>query len=158
MGIDVTDSVTIDAPRQTVWAALADPGAWGAWNPFVNRVAGTHALDATRTVTGVYGKAEGTSVERCVAYEAGRSIKWLAESDSNGFSGRMATDVTAEFTLADAGAGKTTATARTAFVPQRLFLKLMAPALRGQVAKANRSRLGGLKLYLETGQVAPKGK
>lgn len=156
--IDEQSTVTIDAPRQRVWEAIADPTQHAAWNPFVTRIAGGHALEARRTVTGVYGKGEGTSEERCTAYEAGRRIRWLAESDSNGFSGRMATDVIAEFTLTDAGPGRTTATSRTGFVPQNVMLKLMTPVLRRKVAKSNDSKLRALKLYVETGQSAPKGK
>jgi uncharacterized protein YndB with AHSA1/START domain len=155
--VDVEDVVVIDAPRARVWDAVHDPSKQAAWNPFVDRIDGRHALDAVRQVTGHYGKAEGTSLERCVAYEPGRGITWIAESDSNGFSGTMATDVIAQFTLADAGTGRTEARYRTAFVPQKFYLKLMAPALRGKVAKKNQSTLRALKAYVEAGVTAPKG-
>lgn len=51
--VDVQDAIVIDAPRQKVWDAIADPAKQEAWNPFVSRITGQHALNATRTVTGL---------------------------------------------------------------------------------------------------------
>jgi uncharacterized protein YndB with AHSA1/START domain len=145
--VDITDEVTINAPADRVWKAIADPGEHVAWHPFATSIDGEHALGEVRRCTVLLGRKPATTEERCSAYEETSKIMWTVEQDSSGFA-RMVTDWRTGFSLQTQGPSSTRVRAESLFRP-KLLARLMTPMIRRKFHQTQRAILGGLKQHAE---------
>ena len=140
--VRIEDERYIDAPAAEVWAAIEDPVAHAAWNPFVVRIDGEHRAGAVRTCSVLVGKKVGEVRERCIEAEPERTITWVVEHDTTGFS-RMASNLRTGFTLA-ARDGRTSVIARSAFEPRNLVVRAMLPLIRRKFHATQQAILASL--------------
>jgi uncharacterized protein YndB with AHSA1/START domain len=141
--VRIADELRIDAPIDVVWHAIEDPGAHAGWHPFVNAIAGGHALHEIRSCSVRVGRKPGTTRERCVEREEGAGIAWAIEEDSTGF-GRMVTGWRSGFSLAERD-GQTIVTAHSTFRPKNLLVRAMLPMIRRKFHQTQRAILRGLQ-------------
>jgi uncharacterized protein YndB with AHSA1/START domain len=144
---EIADEVIVNAPVDRVWKAIAEPDEHVTWHPFATRIDGGHALGEVRTCSVVVGGKQGTTAERCSAYDEGSAIMWTVEQDSTGFS-RMVTDWRTGFSLEPQGAGVTRVRALSAFNPKPLTW-LMMPMIRRKFHQTQHAILDGLKQHVE---------
>jgi uncharacterized protein YndB with AHSA1/START domain len=140
--VRIEDERHIEAPPSEVWRAIEDPAAHAAWHPFVIAISGEHRTGGRRTCAVLVGKKTGEVRERCVEAEAERTITWLVEHDTTGFT-RMASNPRTGFTLAPHEGG-TLVTARSAFEPRNLAVRAVMPLIRRRFHATQRAILAGL--------------
>jgi uncharacterized protein YndB with AHSA1/START domain len=144
----IQDRVTIHAPVNSVWEAIRDPGTHAQWHPFVTRISGEHELGAVRKCDVKVGTKSGQTEERCNRYQQERTITWLIERDTTGFS-RMVSDWTAGFSLEPQHSNAVVVIAQSAFRPRNLLVRLAMPLIRRKFHQTQQSILRGLKQFVE---------
>ena len=88
-GIDT--SIEIDAPAETVWAVLADIGAYPSWNPFMRRLEGDWRVGSRLTVDlKPAGASKPTTFRPTVEVaDEGSKLQWIGHLGVPGlFDGR----------------------------------------------------------------------
>jgi hypothetical protein len=81
----VSTTIDIDADPQAVWEVLTDFGAYGDWNPFVDRIEGVPEVGARLVVHLVGNGGRGTTFRpTVVAATAGRELRWLGRLGPGG--------------------------------------------------------------------------
>ena len=146
--VDVVDEVLVDRPVEVVWAAIVDPAAHAAWHPYVTEIRGEHREGAVRTCSVSIDGTPGRTEERCVELVPERSIGWLIEDDSSGFSQKVS-DWRAGFSL-ERHDGATRVTARSTFRPRIGVVRLTLPIVRWKFRRTQRTILASLKRAVET--------
>ncbi len=145
--VKIDDHVHVDAPPAAVWNAIEDPVAHADWHPYLVRITGEHRAGAERTCSVLIGKRAGETRERCTEADPERAITWSIEHDTTGFS-RVVADWQAGFTLAPQD-HRTLVTARSAFQPKGLRVRLMGPIVRHKFHGTQRAILAALKESVE---------
>lgn len=142
-----TERTTIDAPRDTVWAALADIGAIATWNP---GLIGSHR---TNDIEGIGGarhcdiSAKHSLTEHVVEFEPRRAITFRITDSTLPFK---TADI--EFTLTDiAQQARTELTVSPTYTLKYgpLGRILDAVAVQRNYRAGMRELLEGLKRHLE---------
>lgn len=146
--LEIEDRTTVRAPLHRVWEAISDPAIHAQWHPFVTRISGEHRLGAMRSCDVKLGTKTGHTDERCTGYESARSITWLIEKDTTGFS-RMVSEWTAGFSLEPQGDDAVLVTARSSFRPKSLLVRLTMPLIRRKFHQTQQNILRGLKKFVE---------
>jgi uncharacterized protein YndB with AHSA1/START domain len=144
----LTDTTTIAAPVDQVWAAIENPDRHAHWHPFVQQIDGDHHANSVRTCTVLIGTRRATTVERCTERLDGRKLGWRIESDTTGFS-RMVSGWAAGFTIEPDGPDKTRVLAESVFTPAKLSAHVLRPILRRKFHQTQRTILASLKQYVE---------
>lgn len=142
--------VTIDAPRERVWAVLADIGSVSEWNPVV-----THSVDTSGS-EGAAGLGSGRHCELPGSMGAIDEVvtDWneLTAMEFDVRGARMMRDMRGRFELADAAGGtevEMTSDFRMAFGP---LGALMAATMGKRMLAGNMERtLEGLRDFVEAG-------
>lgn len=76
--VEISTSIKIDAPADTVWAALTDRDAYPHWNSFIRSWQGELALGARQTVRIEPTETMGQTFRpRLTELEPGRVVVWL---------------------------------------------------------------------------------
>jgi uncharacterized protein YndB with AHSA1/START domain len=144
--VTIEDLLRVRAEAPDVWKAIEDTEAHTAWHPYVTRIEGAHRPGAERRCSVLVGSRTGETRERCVEAEPERTITWVIEDDTTGFS-RMVTDWRAGFTLAADGDG-TTVTARSTFCPRNHLVRALLPLIRRRFHRAQRDILEALEQFV----------
>ena len=144
-----TERSTIDAPRHTVWAALADIGAISTWNP---GLIGSHR---TNDIEGIGGarrcdiSAKHSLTEHVVEFEPTRAITFRITDSTLPFK---TADIA--FTLTDSPIGdRTEVTVSPTYTLEHgpIGRILDTVAVRRNYRAGMRDLLEGLKRHLEQG-------
>jgi uncharacterized protein YndB with AHSA1/START domain len=145
----LTREIAIDAPRDRVWAVVADSRLLAEWAPPVKAVTdisgGPEGVGTTRVCEVEFGGRAGTMTERCVEFEPPRRAAYEVEEDSLGF-GRMFADYGFTMTIEDAADGSSIARTDTYYTPRnRVFWLLNVLFMRRRFASTVDELLSGLK-------------
>lgn len=144
----VLREVKIDAPKDKVWATLADLAAIQNYNPMVAR---SYYTSDTRTGTGATRHCDfspmGSVEERVVAWEEGKEYS-IEVYDSH----LMPMTVKAHFELQPAETGTKVSVLMEYTMMAGKIGALAEKAMQRQVAKMAEGMLAGLKHYVETGE------
>ena len=151
----LTREIAIHAPREEVWAVIADSTLLPEWAPPVKQVnsvsEGQEGVGTTRVCEVEFGGRGGTMTERCVEFERPRRAGYVVDDDSLGF-GRMFADYGFTITI-DQGSedGSSIARTDTYYTPRNpLFSLLNALLMRRRFARTVDGLLSGLKSSSET--------
>jgi uncharacterized protein YndB with AHSA1/START domain len=121
-------SLEIDAPREVVWAILADSASLSLWAPAVQEVtssvAGPEEVGSVRECRVDFAGREGTIVERCVELAPNSLIAYVVDDDSLGFN-KMFADYGFTITLDDAGSQRTSVTMDSYYTPRNVLTAAM---------------------------------
>jgi uncharacterized protein YndB with AHSA1/START domain len=154
----LTREVAIDAPREQVWAVVADSNRLAEWAPPVKDVSELsdrpEGVGSTRICQVELGGRSGTMTERCVAFEPPHRAAYVVDDDNLGF-GRMFADYGFTITIEDDLRGGSIASTETHYTPRNPLFKLInALIMRRRFERAVDELLSGLKRASERG-VAP---
>jgi uncharacterized membrane protein len=144
---EINRRVTIDAPAGRVWTVLADFGGVAVWAPDVlhsRLTSGSTARVGCERTCRVRGLGEVS--EKVTAWEEGRGFDIEVSGPA------MLKSAVASLQLTDAGT-QTIVRVRARFVPGLGPLGfLMTPLFRILLGRRLSALLGGLKVYVETGE------
>jgi uncharacterized protein YndB with AHSA1/START domain len=150
--------IEIAAPRDRVWAVIADSRLLPKWAPpvkMVGQISGDDGVGTTRVCEVEFGGRAGTMTERCVEFEPALRAGYVVDDDSLGF-GRMFADYGFTITLQDAGNGSSLARTDTYYTPRNPIFGLMnALIMRRKFASTVQDLLVGLKRVSEGERIAP---
>jgi uncharacterized protein YndB with AHSA1/START domain len=151
----LTREIVIDAPREQVWAMVADSNLLPEWAPPVKEVNavsdGPEGVGTTRVCDVEFGGREGTMTERCVEFDPPRRAAYVIDHDSLGF-GRMFADYGFTITIEDRPDGSSIARTETYYTPRNPLVWLMnSLIMRRRFAKTVDGLLSGLKRSSESG-------
>ena len=151
----VTREVAIEAPRDQVWALVADSSRLAEWAPPVKEVSelshGPEGVGTTRVCQVEFGGRSGTMTERCVEFEPGHRAAYVVDADSLGF-GRLFADYGFAITIDDGLHGGSIARTETYYTPRnRLFKLINALIMRRRFENTVDDLLSGLKRASERG-------
>jgi len=144
----LTREIAIDAPRDQVWAVVADSNLLPQWAPPVKQVEevsqGPERVGTTRVCRVEFGGREGTMTERCVEFDPPRRAGYVVDDDSLGFS-RMFADYGFTISIEDAGDASIART-DTYYTPRNPLFSLMnALIMRRRFTSTVDELLAGLK-------------
>jgi uncharacterized protein YndB with AHSA1/START domain len=150
--------VAIDAPREHVWALVADSSRLAEWAPPVKEVSelsdGPEGVGTTRVCQVEFGGRTGTMTERCVEFQPPHRAAYVVDADSLGF-GRMFANYGFTITIEDGPNGGSIARTETYYTPRNPLLKLInALIMRRRFKSTVDDLLSGLKRTSER-DVAP---
>lgn len=150
----LTRQIAIDAPRDRIWALVADSSLLPKWAPPVKAVTaqgeGPEGVGATRVCQVEFGGREGTMTERCVAFEPPFRAGYVVDDDSLGFA-RMFADYGFTITLEEGSDGSSTVRTDTYYTPRnRLFAAMNHLIMRRRFARTVDGMLSGLKRSSES--------
>jgi uncharacterized protein YndB with AHSA1/START domain len=156
----LTREVAIDAPREHVWAVVADSNRLAEWAPPVKHVSelsdGPEGVGTTRVCQVEFGGRSGTMTERCVAFEPPHRAAYVVDEDSLGF-GRMFADYGFTITIEDGRHGGSIARIETYYTPRNPLFKLVnALIMRRRFERTVDELLSGLKRVSERGAASAK--
>jgi len=121
-------SLEIDAPREVVWAILADSASLPDWAPAVEAVAsqvtGPEEIGSVRECRVEFAGRNGTILERCVDLASTSRIAYVVEDDSLGFN-KMFADYGFTLTLDAGGPQSTTDVMDTYYTPRNVLTAAM---------------------------------
>jgi uncharacterized protein YndB with AHSA1/START domain len=145
----LTRELAIDAPREQVWAVVADSNRLVEWAPPVKEVSelsdGPEGVGTTRLCQVEFGGRSGTMTERCVAFEPPHRAAYVVDDDSLGF-GRMFADYGFTITIEDDLHGGSIARTETYYTPRNPLFKLInAVIMRRRFESTVDDLLSGLK-------------
>ena len=147
----IESSIRIDAPKEKVWAALADFGNIQNFHP------GLKSSHSTSQASGGVGatrqcvlKPMGTIQERIVEWNEGESML-VHIYEGKGMPPLDFDTLKARFILREEGSG-TAATMRMNYDTKGLGGAVMGPMLKSQYRKVIPQILQGLKFYVEKGR------
>ena len=124
--------IVIDAPRERVWAVVADSNLLPEWAPPVNEVShlseGPEGVGITRVCQVEFGGRKGTMTERCVHFDPPHRAGYVVDDDSLGFS-RMFADYGFTITIEASPDGSSTARTETFYTPRNPLFRLMNAVL-----------------------------
>jgi uncharacterized protein YndB with AHSA1/START domain len=151
----LTREVEIDAPREQVWAVVADSNRLPEWAPPVKEVSeisdGPEGVGTRRVCQVEFGGRSGTMTERCVAFEPPQRAAYVVDDDSLGF-GRMFADYGFTITIDDGLHGGSIARTETYYSPRNQLFKLInALIMRRRFETTVDDLLSGLKRASERG-------
>jgi hypothetical protein len=119
--------VEIDADPGTVWSVLMDFGAYPEWNPFIDPIAGDHAVGARLRLRIQPPDSRGTRLTpRVTVFEPGRVFGWLGS-----LGVPRIFDGAHRFELEPLDGGR-----RTRFVQSERFRGILLPFVRRSVLPA----------------------
>ena len=150
----LTRETAIDAPREAVWAVIADSKLLPEWAPPVKQVnalsEGPEGVGTTRVCQVDFGGRQGTMTERCVAFDPPRRAGSVVDDDSLGF-GRMFADYGFTISVEDGPEGSSIARTDTYYTPRNPLFSLMnALTMRRRFANTVDELLAGLKRTSES--------
>lgn len=153
----LTRDIHIAAPRDRVWAVVADSRLLPNWAPPVKTVeridSGDEGVGATRLCHVEFGGRRGKMTERCVEFEPAFRVGYVVDDDSLGFS-RMFADYGFTITLEDSGDGASRARTDTYYTPRNWIFGLMnALVMRRRFATTVEQMLVGLKRTSESERI-----
>lgn len=145
----LTREIAIQAPRDEVWAVVADSKLLPEWAPPVRQVNSLterpEGIGTTRVCEVVFGGRKGTMTERCVEFDAPRRAGYVVDDDSLGF-GRMFADYGFTISIEDGPELSSIARMDTYYTPRNPLFGLMnAVIMRRRFANAVDELLSGLK-------------
>jgi uncharacterized protein YndB with AHSA1/START domain len=124
----LTREIAIDAPRDQVWAVVADSKLLPEWAPPVKQVNsvsdGPDGVGTTRVCQVEFGGRNGTMTERCVEFDPPRRAGYVVDDDSLGF-GRMFAAYGFTISIEDGPQGSSIARTDTYYTPRNLLFSLM---------------------------------
>jgi uncharacterized protein YndB with AHSA1/START domain len=145
-------TTTIDAPKDKVWAVLADIGSIEKWSPGVTHSHSTSAEPggegATRHCDVGMGGKSASLEERAFEWREGEGYKIDVYESSMPMKSNVVT-----FALKDAGSGTTVTVSpdyKMKFGPIGAMMDTLM--VRKQFEKGVEGMLSGLKQYVETGE------
>jgi uncharacterized protein YndB with AHSA1/START domain len=145
----LTREIAIRAPRDRVWAVVADSSLLPEWAPPVKEVTGlsegADGVGTTRVCEVEFAGRGGTMTERCVAFDPPFRAGYVVDDDSLGFS-RMFADYGFTITLETSSDDSSSARIDTYYTPRnRLFAALNRLLMRRRFASTVDELLAGLK-------------
>jgi uncharacterized protein YndB with AHSA1/START domain len=118
----------LDAPRDVVWAILADSASLPEWAAVVqevtSRATGPEEVGSVRECRVDFAGRQGTIGERCVELVPDSRIGYVVDHDSLGFN-KMFADYGFTLTLTDAGPKRTTVVMDTYYTPRNVLTAAM---------------------------------
>ena len=150
----LTREISIGAPREAVWAVIADSTLLPQWAPPVKQVTslseGPEGVGTTRVCQVDFGGRQGTMTERCVEFDPPRHAGYRLDDDSLGF-GRMFADYGFTITVEDGPEGSSIAHTDTYYTPRNpLFSLINTLIMRRRFANTVDELLSGLKRTSES--------
>jgi uncharacterized protein YndB with AHSA1/START domain len=150
----LTRDTVIEAPRDRVWAVVADSSLLPEWAPPVKEVTdvseGPEGVGTIRVCEVEFGSRQGTMTERCVEFDPPRRAGYVVDHDSLGF-GRMFADYGFTITVEDRLDGSSIARTDTYYTPRNpLFRLINALLMRRRFASTVEDLLSGLKRSSES--------
>jgi uncharacterized protein YndB with AHSA1/START domain len=151
--------IAIDAPRDQVWAVVADSNLLPQWAPPVKRVEevseGPEGVGTTRLCRVEFGGREGTMTERCVEFDPPSRAGYVVDDDSLGF-GRMFADYGFTISIEEARDGSSIARTDTYYTPRNPLVSVMnALIMRRRFTSTVDELLAGLKRSSEARELTP---
>lgn len=135
---ELHSEIEIDASPEAVWSVLADPGAYGDWNPFITSATGALAVGQRLAVR--LEPPGGRAVRlrpTLTAVEAGRVLAWLGRIGVPGLF-----DARHRFALIPVAGG-------TRFVQSERFSGLLVRWMRRSLDGATRAGFEAMNVALK---------
>jgi len=147
--------IEIHAPRDRVWAVVADSSLLAEWAPPVEEVReigqGSAGVGATRLCQVDFGGRKGTMTERCVEFDPPSRAGYVVDEDSLGFA-RMFADYGFRISVEAGADGSSIARTDTYYTPRNPAFAIMNRLImRRRFAKTVDGMLAGLKRVSESG-------
>jgi hypothetical protein len=81
MALTIEQSIDVAAPASSVWRVLADTGAYGTWNPFIQSLSGRLEAGARLTVrVTLPGQSPMVFRPRVLVAVPDRELRWLGRT------------------------------------------------------------------------------
>jgi uncharacterized protein YndB with AHSA1/START domain len=155
----LTRELTIHAPRDRVWAVVADSRLLPEWAPPVKQLdslsEGSEGVGTTRVCQVEFGGRKGTMTERCVEFDPPRRAGYVVDDDNLGF-GRMFADYGFTISIENGPDGSSIARTDTFYTPRNpLFALMNAVIMRRRFSNTVDELLSGLKRCSESRNSSP---
>lgn len=151
--LQARNEAIINAPIETVWAAITDINLLGKINPGVINATGRMDKEGeTRTCEMQNGGRKGTMTEKLVEMVPFKKTVWVIQEDTMGMS-KMLVDPRFCFYVEKEGESKTRIVNESYYQPANLVVKIMnALMMKRKMGQIQEQILNNIKSLTEKGQ------